>query len=452
MKRLSMIINTRQILALSVLAAVALTTSIPVYAATVQAQTLVITGHKPVATPVLTLGDTLTLDPKFSDPDGDTEDNSLSGTTYQWQVETTPGQWKDIPGQTTTQYTPSSPSEGHVLRAQVTVRTDSNNTIPFEGDAVASASVDTYSVISSTKSSLPDCVGLADTDIECSVKLINSLGEPVSNAIVDIKPGYSAKTTPGTTDSSGQTTVIVHPDKVVDAAEDNDAKSVITVNNVKVLPQIKVKVTPIVELYDKVNNTARDWSGISQYGAFLPINSTVGFASTNGKKLDTNRWIVEGVTPAGKQKIELDATSTEIQVTNKPGVGIEGSMKFTDKKTNIVQTSQSFHFMSYIKFSNVPVSSYGGIESVCKSSADAIAAGSHEGLQRNAALAWGYQGLHEGALWAGVTYKNNTLDGAYGYPRGSGKYSFVEIIQGEWAQSPPTRVGGVSVPTDVLCR
>ena len=447
-----MYINIRQILALSVLAGVALTTSIPVYAATVKEQTLAITGHKPVAAPVLTLGDTLTLDPKFSDPDGDTEDTSPSGTTYQWQVETAPGQWEDIPGQTTAQYTPSSTNKGHILRAQVTVRTDSNNTIPFEGDAIASASVDTYSVISSTKSSLPDCAGLADTDIECSVKLINSLGEPVSGAIIDIQPKYSAKTTPGTTDSSGQTTVTVHPDKTVDAADDSVAESVITVNNVEVLPRIKVKVTPIVELYDKVNNTARDWSGVSEYGAFLPINSTVGFASANGKKLDSHRWKVEGVTPAGKQKIELDATSTEIQVTNKPGLGIEGFMKFTDTITGIEQKSQTFHFMSYVKFSNVSVSPYSGIESVCIYSPDAIAAGAHDGLQRKAALAWGYQGLHEGALWAGVSYVKNTLDGAYGYPKGSGKYSFVEVIQGEWAQLSPTRPGSVSTPTDVLCR
>ncbi|TGC05339.1 hypothetical protein CRG93_25600 [Escherichia sp. E2593] len=277
-------INTRQLFVLSTLAGTVLTTSIPVYATTAKDQTLVITGHKPVAAPELTLGDTLTLEPKFSDPDGDTEDTSPSGTTYQWQVETSPGQWEDIPGQTTTQYTPSSTNKGHVLRAQVTARTDSNNTIPFEGDAIASGSVDTYSVISSTKSSLPDCVGLADTDIKCSVTLINSLGEPVSNAIVDIKPGYSAKTTSGTTDSSGQTTVIVHPDKVVDAAEDKEAESVITVNNVEVLPRIKVKVTPIVELYDKISNKARDWSGLIAHGAYLPINSTVGFASANGKK------------------------------------------------------------------------------------------------------------------------------------------------------------------------
>ena len=452
MKRLSMIINTRQILALSVLAGGGLTTSIPVYATTAKDQTLAITGHKPVAAPELTLGDTLTLDPKFSDPDGDTEDNSPSGTTYQWQVENPSGQWVNIPGQTTTQYKPFSTNEGHVLRAQVTARTDSNNTVPFEGDAVASASVDTYSVISSKMSSLPDCVGLADTDIECRVKLINSLGEPVSNAIVDIQPGYSAKTTPGITDSSGQTTVIVHPDKVVDAAEDKEAESVITVNNVKVLPQIKVKVTPIVELYDQVNNTARDWSGVSEYGAFLPINSTVGFASANGKKLDSHRWIVEGVTPAGKQKIELDATSMEIQVADKPGIGVEGSMKFTDKNTNIVQTSQTFHFMSYVKFSHVNVSSYGGIETVCRSSPAAIAAGSREGLQRNALLAWGYQGLHEGALWAGVSYVKNTLDGAYRYPTGGNRYSFVEVIQGEYAQSSPTKPYTVPSPTDVLCR
>ncbi|TGB80811.1 MULTISPECIES: hypothetical protein [unclassified Escherichia] len=448
-----MIINTRQILALSVLAAVALTTSISVYAATVQAQTLaIITGHKPVSTPVLTLGDTLTLDPKFSDPDGDTEDNSPSGTTYQWQVETTPGQWEDIPGQTTTQYTPFSTNKGHVLRAQVIARTDSNNTIPFEGDEVASASVDTYSVISSTKSSLPDCVGLADTDIKCSVTLINSLGEPVSGAIIDIQPGYSAKTVPGTTDSSGQTTVIVHPDKVVDAAEDKDAESVITVNNVEVLPRIKVKVTPIVDLYDKVNNTARDWSGLIAHGAYLPINSTVGFASANGKKLDSHRWKVEGVTPVGEQKIILDATNTEIQVTNKPGVGMEGLMKFTDTMTGIVQTSQSFHFVSYIKFSNVNVSPYGGIENVCKSSAAAIAAGSHDGLARNAFLNWDYNGLHEGALWAGIFYEVNTLDGAYGYPTGSGKYSFVNKINGKYAESTFIRTASVPSPTDVLCR
>ncbi|TGB62314.1 hypothetical protein [Escherichia sp. E4736] len=444
-------INTRQLFVLSTLAGTVLTTSIPVYATTAKDQTLVITGHKPVAAPELTLGDTLTLEPRFSDPDGDTEDTSPSGTTYQWQVETSPGQWEDIPGQTTTQYTPSSTNKGHVLRAQVTARTDSNNTIPFEGDAIASGSVDTYSVISSTKSSLPDCVGLADTDIKCSVTLINSLGEPVSNAIVDIKPGYSAKTTSGTTDSSGQTTVIVHPDKVVDAAEDKEAESVITVNNVEVLPRIKVKVTPIVELYDKISNKARDWSGLIAHGAYLPINSTVGFASANGKKLDSHRWKVEGVTPAGEQKIVLDATNTEIQITDKPGVGMEGSMKFTDTMTGIVQMSQSFRFMSYVKFSNVIVSPYAGIENVCINSAEAKALGSNDGLARNDLFNWDYDGLHEGALWAGISYLPNTLDGAYRYG-GTGRYSWVHIIQGVYADSPLKQTSSVPSPTDVLCR
>ncbi|WP_426472855.1 hypothetical protein [Escherichia marmotae] len=440
-------INTRQLFVLSTLAGTVLTASIPVYATTAKDQTLAITGHKPVSTPVLTLGDTLTLDPKFSDPDGDTE----SGTTYQWQVETSPGQWEDIPGQTTTQYTPSSTNKGHVLRVQVTARTDSNNTIPFEGDAIASGSVDTYSVISSTKSSLPDCVGLADTDIECRVKLINSLGEPVSNAIVDIQPGYSAKTTPGTTDSSGQTTVTVHPDKVVDAAEDKEAESVITVNNVEVLPRIKVKVTPIVELYDKVNNTARDWNGLIAHGAFLPIKSTVGFASADGKKLDGDRWKVEGVTPAGEQKIVLDATNTEIQITDKPGVGMEGAMKFIDTRTGIEQTSQSFRFMSYVKFSQVAISAYGGIEKYCRNSEAGKAAGSYDGLGRNNILYWDYDGLHEGALWAGVSYSKDTLDGAYGYG-GTGRYNAVQIIQGTYAESPVLSTGRVPSPTDVLCR
>ncbi|EFH7843626.1 hypothetical protein GJ336_19710 [Escherichia coli] len=447
-------INTRQLITLSTFAGVALTTSIPVYAVTVIAQTLAITGHKPVAEPELTLGDTLTLDPKFSDPDGDPENTSPSGTTYQWQVETAPGQWEDIPGQTTTQYTPSSTNKGHVLRAQVTVRTDSNNTVPFEGDAIASASVDTYTVISSTKSSLPDCVGLADADIKCSVKLINSLGEPVSDAVVDIQPGYSAKTIPGTTNSSGQTTVIVHPDKVVDATTDKEAESVIIVNNVKVLPRIKVRVTPLVELYDKINNTARSWDELALYGAALPISSTVGFATANGKKLDSTRWNVEPITihsASNQQLIVLDASGVAIQVADKAGVSLDGKMKFTDRFTGIEQTSQEFRFISYVNIPQVVVSPYAGIENICTSSALAIAAGATDGLARNDLYEYKYNGLHEGALWAGISYSPNTLDGAYRYG-GTGRYTWVHIIQGQYAEQPLKQTGSMPSSSDVLCR
>ncbi|TGC05338.1 hypothetical protein CRG93_25595 [Escherichia sp. E2593] len=170
-----------------------------------------------------------------------------------------------------------------------------------------------------------------------------------------------------------------------------------------------------------------------------------------GKKLDSHRWKVEGVTPAGEQKIVLDATNTEIQITDKPGVGMEGSMKFTDTMTGIVQMSQSFRFMSYVKFSNVIVSPYAGIENVCINSAEAKALGSNDGLARNDLFNWDYDGLHEGALWAGISYLPNTLDGAYRYG-GTGRYSWVHIIQGVYADSPLKQTSSVPSPTDVLCR
>lgn len=97
------------------------------------------------------------------------------------------------------------------------------------------------------------------------------------------------------------------------------------------------------------------------------------------------------------------------------------------------------------------VSSQGGIEDVCTHSALAIAAGATDGLARNDLYEYKYEGLHEWALWAGISYSTNTLGGAYRYG-GTGWYSWFYRIQGKYAELPVKQTGSMPSSSDVLCR
>lgn len=68
-----------------------LTTISPLQAARQRAEQ--VTGHAPLATPALDtltpeVGDVVKAATNFSDPDGDTEDTTISVTTFRWQEET----------------------------------------------------------------------------------------------------------------------------------------------------------------------------------------------------------------------------------------------------------------------------------------------------------------------------------------------------------------------------
>lgn len=86
------------------------------------------------------VGDTITVDPKFSDVDADTEDTTATGTSYQWQVEDTVGSgtFSDIPGATGKTYVPVDADKGKKLVVKVTPRTDPAITEPAVGDEVLS--------------------------------------------------------------------------------------------------------------------------------------------------------------------------------------------------------------------------------------------------------------------------------------------------------------------------
>ena len=104
-----------------------------------------VTGHVPVVAPKLSTltpdaGDTVSVTPSFSDPDGDVEDTTAAGTSYQWQVEGTAGSgnYIDITGQTEKSYTIQPTDGGKKLRVMVTPRTAPALTEPFTGQPTSS--------------------------------------------------------------------------------------------------------------------------------------------------------------------------------------------------------------------------------------------------------------------------------------------------------------------------
>ena len=136
----------RQLSAIAVFIGVMLASaSLPVMAAPARQNTTPVTGHKPVAAPVLNstapyVGDTVAVDPKFSDIDGDVEDTSATGTSYQWQVEDTVGSgtFSNISGATGKTYVPVDADKGKKLVVKVIPRTDPAITDPAVGDEVLS--------------------------------------------------------------------------------------------------------------------------------------------------------------------------------------------------------------------------------------------------------------------------------------------------------------------------
>ncbi|HGY3717807.1 TPA: hypothetical protein ACNVDX_003487, partial [Citrobacter gillenii] len=109
--------------------------------AVVKTNTQPVTGHKPEVSPVLShsdlsYGDTLTVDTHFSDPDGDPEDTSPTGTSYQWVTEEQPGVWQAIPGETGPTYVVATAKKK--IAVKVTPRTSAVNTEPFVGNETMS--------------------------------------------------------------------------------------------------------------------------------------------------------------------------------------------------------------------------------------------------------------------------------------------------------------------------
>ncbi|WP_130100426.1 invasin domain 3-containing protein [Siccibacter turicensis] len=126
-----------------------------------QQETLPVTGHKPVAAPVINnrspqVGETLTVISNFSDVDQDKEATGTTGTQYRWQVgnKAGSGNYADIPGATGKTYTPVAGDEGKYLKVKVTPRTDKAITDPYEGDPAFTSPVVVNGKVDVTKSTL----------------------------------------------------------------------------------------------------------------------------------------------------------------------------------------------------------------------------------------------------------------------------------------------------------
>lgn len=119
--------------------------------------TVPVIGHAPTANPVfnitgtqagsiisanpVALGGSLNLN--FFDSDGDSEDTSVAGTEFQWQLETAVGSntFQDISGATGKQYTPPVTDVYKHIRLKITPRTDASITDPYEGTVVYSNNI-----------------------------------------------------------------------------------------------------------------------------------------------------------------------------------------------------------------------------------------------------------------------------------------------------------------------
>lgn len=132
-------------------------TTIEASAAT--AHTVSVTGHEPTAQPTLNnitpdVGTAVTVTNGFVDVDGDVEDTTTAGTSYQWQIVTDVGgvkQYTDIKGATGKTYKPVEADRGQKLRAKVIPRTNMKITEPFEGLPATSS-------IATVKTLVPDPV------------------------------------------------------------------------------------------------------------------------------------------------------------------------------------------------------------------------------------------------------------------------------------------------------
>lgn len=109
-----------------------------------------VTGHKPVVQPTLSStspspGDTLSVVPNFTDPDGDI----VTSYNYQWQVETIPGSnvWTDIGGQSGSTYMVADTDQRKKLRVKVTPLTNAALTEPDRGDETLSDIADVSAII-----------------------------------------------------------------------------------------------------------------------------------------------------------------------------------------------------------------------------------------------------------------------------------------------------------------
>lgn len=101
--------------------------------------TNIVTGHAPTVTvsiggDEIFAGRKLTADSQFSDIDGDTEDTTDTGTSYQWQIaDEGSSTFTDIPGATDSSYLIPSGYENENIRVAVTPATDVATTEPSKG-------------------------------------------------------------------------------------------------------------------------------------------------------------------------------------------------------------------------------------------------------------------------------------------------------------------------------
>ncbi|WFW58464.1 hypothetical protein NFJ76_11620 [Citrobacter freundii] len=160
--------------------------------------TLPVIGHKPVANPVLShttisAGEKITVITNFSDPDGDLEDTSPTGTAYQWVVENSPGIWDDLTGKTEQKYIIPDTLRGKNISVKVTPKTSADTTEPFLGDEVLTPTNVTVAPISPLDSIIytDEAIYVSGSDVALVVMLRDTLRNPVIGEVASVKAGIT---------------------------------------------------------------------------------------------------------------------------------------------------------------------------------------------------------------------------------------------------------------------
>ncbi|EKN6179140.1 hypothetical protein WKA22_004097 [Yersinia enterocolitica] len=129
----------------TIIALLIATSVIPIGASAATASTVPVTGHAPTAQPTLdnTLlapGETVTVTSGFADVDGDVEDTTAAGTSFQWWIEDAVGSgtYTNIDGATGSSYTPVLINASKHLMVKVIPRTYTTVTYPAVGTPVMS--------------------------------------------------------------------------------------------------------------------------------------------------------------------------------------------------------------------------------------------------------------------------------------------------------------------------
>lgn len=281
-----------------------------------------VTGHIPEATPVLDnltpdVGDTLMVATHFSDPDGDAEDTTSEGTTYQWQKEDTTGSGKyvDITGQTGKTYTATAADMGKKIRVSVIPRTAPSITDPFEGKATLS----NIALVSDSKMKLVS-VTLNDAVVSKTANgvdiftytavVTNENGKAMNGATVNWAVDNTDAVLSGstsTTDTDGKATIMLSSTRAV-----ADVQISASVNNGEYIAADS-KVSFVAGPADAVKSTAVDCKGLAgttfQCSVTLrdkysnpvsgaDVDMTVAYkATTTAGKTDVNGIASVAITP-----------------------------------------------------------------------------------------------------------------------------------------------------------